>query len=556
MPDTPPPDPIRHVILLILENRSFDQLLGCFKAVYPQLDGVDPAKPNVNIDGDGTVYQQKPMTARQMLKWDPHHEVPHVAAQLEDHNGGFVRDFSTAYPDSTAEARSFIMGYYPLDFLPAMHALARYFTICDHWFSSLPGPTWPNRFFALSGTSNGRVNMPNDGTHGVDLAGYFQQTQDTLFDRLNERAIHWKSYFHDIPQTTVLKRQRLPHNAARYFYIDEFFKDARGLESEFPQFCLIEPDYMGYGQNDAHPPHDIMKSEKLIADVYNALRANDALWASTLLIVMYDEHGGFYDHVEPPAAVPPDDNHNEYSFGRLGVRVPAILVSPWMDATVESTQFDHTSVLRYLSDKWQLGSLGRRTAAANSIGTALRRDKPRDIELRRIALTAAQLNPPDPEAEESAFGAISSHQSALQKLATYLEDEALKNVPRTYSFTARIAEAVKAGAEYVLERALQEPSNVKVSIAAPDKIAGPREGASKDSAARFIMRMKRYAAKGLANRLANDTLPAEQRQHALQTLAVISGRNFHHEPDETKLAAAQNWLSNHGAVPARRAARR
>jgi phospholipase C len=94
------------------------------------------------------------------------------------------------------------MGYYPLDFLPGLHALARNFTICDRWFASLPGPTWPNRFFALTGTSNGRVNMPDDGTHKADLPGFFQQTQDTIFDRLNERAIHWKVYFHDIPQTT------------------------------------------------------------------------------------------------------------------------------------------------------------------------------------------------------------------------------------------------------------------------------------------------------------------------------------------------------------------
>lgn len=160
------PYPISHVVLLILENRSFDQLLGCLKAVYPQLDGIDPAKPGTNTDTDGTVYTQAPMTARQMLKWDPHHEAAHVATQLADHNGGFVRDFSTAYPESTSDARQFIMGYYPLDFLPSMHALGRNFTICDRWFSSLPGPTWPNRFFALSGTSNGRVNMPGDGTHG------------------------------------------------------------------------------------------------------------------------------------------------------------------------------------------------------------------------------------------------------------------------------------------------------------------------------------------------------------------------------------------------------
>jgi phospholipase C len=298
------PDPIRHVVLLIVENHSFDQMLGCLTSVYPKLDGIDPAAPRENQDPQGEVYRQAETTMRMMFL-DPHHEVEHVAVQLSDHNGGFVRDFTECYPQSTPEARQLIMSYYPLDFLPALHALARNFTICDRWFSSLPGPTWPNRFFALTGTSSGRVNMPDDGTHKADLAGYFQQNQDTIFDRLNDAGVHWKAYFHDIPQTTVLGHQREPHNSARYFYVDEFYADARGAEAEFPEFCLIEPDYLGFEQNDDHPPHDVMRTEKLIADVYNAIRGNEALWSSTLLVIVFDEHGGFYDHVEPPKAVVP-----------------------------------------------------------------------------------------------------------------------------------------------------------------------------------------------------------------------------------------------------------
>src|SRR5262249_38472758 len=134
----------------------------------------------------------------------------------------------------------FIMGDYPLDFLPALHHLARDFLICDHWHASVPGPTWPNRFFALTGTSLGRVNMPDDGDHKLDPMGWFQQKQTTLFDRLSEQGISWKVYFHDIPQTFCLTNQRLPENAARYFPITEFYKDARGTEAEFPAFCFIE----------------------------------------------------------------------------------------------------------------------------------------------------------------------------------------------------------------------------------------------------------------------------------------------------------------------------
>jgi phospholipase C len=536
-------DPIRHVVMLILENHSFDQMLGCFRQVYPTLEGVDPANLRRNQDHDGRSYRQAATTERLMFL-DPHHEVEHVAMQLADHNGGFVSNYSKMYPDSTPESRGYIMGYYPLDFLPALHALARDFTICDHWFSSLPGPTWPNRFFALTGTANGRVGMPDDGTHKADLPGYFHQDQQTIFDRLNEREIHWKVYFHDIPQTTVLTQQRVPHNAARYFYIDEFFDDARGPESEFPQFCLIEPDYMGLEQNDDHPPHDIMRAEKLIADVYNSIRENDPLWKSTLLLVFYDEHGGFYDHVEPPAAIPPDEHKEEYTFDRLGVRVPAILISPWVDRRVEPTVFDHTSVLRYLTDKWQLGSLGHRTAAANDIGVALRRIAPREDTVSKIKLTDDQLKPPDLEAQEKAFGLVSAHQTALQKLAAYLKEEAFEKAPRGWATLARCLEAMKSACDWALTRAYDEPPGVRSSIAEPDKLAQSKDATPRDNVARFLMRKKKYAVVGLETRLNDASVSPDQCDHALQTLSLISGRKFHLE-ERNKYEKANVWLKQH-----------
>jgi phospholipase C len=515
-------------------------MLGCLSAVHSDLDGIDPKNLRSNSDVEGHSHRQAPTTERQMFKWDPHHEVPHVAIQMDNGNSGFVKDFSEAYPESTADARELIMSYYPLDFLPAIHALGRNFTVCDRWFSSVPGPTWPNRFFALSGTSNGRVNMPDDETHGADLAGYFQQTQTTLFDRLNEQAVHWKVYFHDIPQTCVFNGQREPHNVARYFYIDEFYKDARGLESDFPAYCLIEPDFMGYGQNDDHPPHDVMRAEKLIADVYNAIRANDALWDSTLLVVVFDEHGGFYDHVVPPEAPPPDNAQpSEYTFDQFGVRVPAILVSPWVERGVVHTQFDHTSLLKYLSDKWLLGSLGRRTAAANSIGIALEQTR-RDCELRRIELTPTQLVPPDPKAEEEAFGASSSHQVALAKLAEWLKIEADEKLPRVATWFARLAEWIRAQ----VERRFLGTKGFSVSLAQPDKLSLPLQADASDDVVNFMMRMKKYAAIGLHNRLLVPNLPEDQKAHSLQTLATITGRHFNKEDPNN----AKAWLAKEGSL--------
>jgi phospholipase C len=165
----------------------------------------------------------------------------------------------------------------------------------------------------------------------------------------------------------------------------QFFTDVKGAEANFPSYCFIEPNYFGSGQNDEHPPSDILRGEVLLAQVYNAIRANEALWEKTLLVVLYDEHGGFYDHVFPPACVPPDGNTGDFSFAQYGLRVPAILISPWLEKQVLSDDLDHTSLLRYATDKWGLGPLGARTAAAKSFASswkvagAVRTDVPASI---------------------------------------------------------------------------------------------------------------------------------------------------------------------------------
>ena len=278
-----------HIVLLMLENHSFDQMLGCMTEVYPGLDGVRPGAPHGNRDRQGREYLQTPRTTLQVTP-DPKHESKNTLAQLEDHNGGFIKDYLGFYKEKARESCPDIMGYFPRGSLPALHTLAEQFVICDRWFSSLPGPTWPNRFFALSGTSNGRVLMPE----GVKQLGMlWTQTQETIFDRLNERGVSWRTYFYDFPSSLVLRRQRRPENLRNYRRIDRFFEKARGPAAEFPSFAFIEPKYFGIDQNDDHPPHNIMKAQKLTADVYNAVRSNPDLWATTLLVVVYDEHGGF-----------------------------------------------------------------------------------------------------------------------------------------------------------------------------------------------------------------------------------------------------------------------
>jgi phospholipase C len=413
----PMADPIKHVVLLMMENHSFDQMIGCLQGEYPNLEGIDinsPA-PRFNLDLSGKKVYQVPMDEQQVPK-DPKHENRFVLGQIANANAGFVTDFEENVPSTTEQDRQFIMGYYVEGRLPALHQLGVNFTVCDNWFSSLPGPTWPNRFFALSGTSSGRVLMP-EGLPHLRPEEVFVQDQITIFDRLNEAGVPWRIYYYDFPSSLLLNRQRLPQNLAGYSPIQNFFEKDLLDENNFPSFVFIEPKYFGADQNDDHPPHNIFKAEKLIADVYNAIRSRAEIWESTLLVVVYDEHGGFYDHVEPPPAIPPDDHREEWTFDRLGVRVPAILVSPYVGATVEKTTFDHTSVLKYLGEKWKLGDLGKRTAAANSIGIALNQDKPRDNTVPFIRVPYTQLMPdrPDLEKEDS-----SNHHEALHVFAEYL----------------------------------------------------------------------------------------------------------------------------------------
>lgn len=463
-------DPIRHVVLLMMENHSFDQMLGCLEDDYPDLEGIDvnSPSPRFNLDLEGNKVFQAP-TDVQQVALDPKHECRFVLKQIENGNSGFVTDFQKNVKGNKPTDRALVMAYYLSGRLPALHGLGRDFTICDHWFSSLPGPTWPNRFFALSGTSSGRVLMPEGWQHPRPWE-MFDQNQFTIFDRLNEAGRPWRIYYYDFPSSLLLNRQRLPENLKGYTPINRFFRDVRD-EATFPAFVFIEPKYFGVDQNDDHPPHNIFKAEKLIADVYNAIRSSPDLWKSTLLVVVYDEHGGFYDHVVPPSAKPPDEHKEEWSFDRLGVRVPALLISPWVGNRPEKTQFDHTSLLKYLVDKWSLGDLGERTATANSIAVALNQATAREDTVPFVRVPYSTLIPPRPDLEREDS---SNHHTALEKFAEYLaagEDagstEAVKLLASTASWWAKTkAEIGKTflwtGAR--LTRDLEQYNKAKVSI--------------------------------------------------------------------------------------------
>jgi phospholipase C len=422
----PAEDPIKHVVVLMMENRSFDHMLGGMSAIDPQVEGVNVKKPWSNKGTDGKAYKQQPIAAW-VVEHDLDHEHDGTLAELgtsANPMSGFISTHQKRYPAATKAELDQVMAYFPFgktprdDALPVLHGLARNFAVCDHWFSSMPGPTWQNRFFVHSGTCLGHTRMPSM-EDPLAMRLYYQET---IFDRLSEARIPWKIFHDGIPQSIVLTRLLTRYLTFRgYDGMDAFFEAAKGDAAEFPQYSFIEPRYFGAQENDQHPPADVRRGEQLIADVYNAIRANPELWNSTLLVVTCDEHGGFYDHVEPPKSVAPDGHVAEWSFDRLGVRVPTILVSPWVGKGVIKTDFDHTSLLRYLCDKWKLEPLGERAQRANSFADELQRLRQPRTDTPEKLVAASIPTPPRAAAAAAAAAKAPPITGSREALLLYVD---------------------------------------------------------------------------------------------------------------------------------------
>lgn len=443
-------DPIEHVVVLVLENQSFDRLVG----LTPGVDGVNPQAPRSNTDTvHGATVAQNPAAQATTynparMDFDPKHDYDDVRQQIQGACAEFVNSFVGNYPKGNPLE---IMAYYGEDYLPTLNTLAKQFVVCDRWFCSVPGPTWANRFFANTGTSLGHVDMPSLAHFDPAWHNY---NQPTIFERLSEAVprISWRIYFHDFSQTTLLSQQ-LPY-AANYRYMPSFYEECKNAAS-FPQYAFLEPKYFWPGENDQHPDSDIRRGDALIANVYNALLANEELWNSTLFIILYDEHGGFYDHVDPSQppykakAVPPDAHTtpppDNFAFDLFGPRVPAVLVSPWLDSGVLHGVYDHTSLLQYLTKKWGLGTLGNRVSAANNFAdeivwrTTARADSPRSFALPSI--------PEDPKPT-----GLTEGQEALVSFSRYLELQMAKQTPegpQKENFVKAVGERLLATVEDV-----------------------------------------------------------------------------------------------------------
>jgi phospholipase C len=440
---------IKHIVVLMMENHSFDNYLGTLGRGDGLPRGSQGQPDAANPDASGRMVEAFPMKSTEQHEGAPCQSWRAAHAQWSGGSmNGFVRAIQAAAPDADETAA---MGYWTEEDLPFYHGLAATFPLADRWFSSCLGPTFPNRRFLLAGTAHGLVDdLP------VNILD--QPPAGTIFDMLTLHGISWANYRptggeqHSLRHYAEHQRRRLQHHKralgkplrkapaevkrdllctaslyplglARYMLhvhsIEKFFKDAE--RGTLPAFSIVDPDFDSYSEET---PQDIRKGESYAAEIINRVMHGKG-WEHTLLVWTYDEHGGYYDHVPPPAAVPPDDvlGHSRVAhrswlrtvlqpifpgyvkhaqnlvceplrYDTYGVRVPAVIVSPYARPDfVLSDVLDHTSILKLVEEKWNLPALTRRDAAATSPLGALDLTSP-----------PAFLKPPDLPAPSMTWG--------------------------------------------------------------------------------------------------------------------------------------------------------
>ena len=387
---------VEHVVVLMLENRSFDHMLGYLYSasgnVSPtgqHFDGLAGTESNPDANNQPvTVYRIEPAAknAYYLPGADPGEGYMATNDQLYGSDSapaagtvapmnGFVKNFAYTLGWQSREGTwsivpgtvdTDIMGCFTPEALPVLSALAKGYAVCDQWFSSVPTETLPNRAFACAATSQGHMD---------DKTRTF--TAPSIFGLLGSHGLTWGIYGYDAEPLT--KSTFTDVAGASGGTIGKFADfTAAAASGSLPAFSFLEPAWSSTG-NSQHPNYDVALGEQLIHDVYEALRGGQG-WAQTLLVITYDEHGGCYDHVPPPwGAAPPDNSAGEFGFDftRFGVRVPAVLVSPLIAAgtvfraPAGGTPLDHTSILKTVQQRWSLPALTARDAAAPGFGDVL-----------------------------------------------------------------------------------------------------------------------------------------------------------------------------------------
>src|SRR3984893_6055339 len=430
-----PPSRFKHLIVVMLENRSFDHMLGYLNLVGTDgrpLDGV-LGKVLSNPNTDGTLA---PINPEAVYQGDYGTDTPHdfgdvniqlfgvdpAPAGVAATNQGFVKAYGTKVNNDPQKAARVMKCFSP-DRVPVITALARQFAVCERWFSSVPGPTLPNRAFAHAATSNRHVDMSPTAYVGVR----------SVYEALDEQGVSSRVYSFD-GNTLAFTFRTLFTGGGKFLGTFSDFLDQ--LSGDLPAYCFVEPRFNEMRDDarhefflacDQHPDNDVREGERFLATIYGAFRKSPR-WLDSLLVIVYDEHGGLYDHVPPPSDNVAKPSAPEpltgFAFDRLGVRVPAIIVSPFIKArTILRQRFDHTSLIataRALLAK-NMKPLTARDANANTFETVAELDAPRGDTPDNLDFHEAALIP-EPDLHGS--GSLDEHQSS-RLMAAYHADMTL-----------------------------------------------------------------------------------------------------------------------------------
>ena len=429
-------DNLKHIVVLMMENRSLDHMLGFLQSPNYQINGL--AGNESNLDDDNTPVQvSNDAIYFGDLTPDPGHSHFDVMRQMFDGADpaatpvppmtGFVKDYRL-HTNDVGKSHN-IMKCFSKTKLPVLSALAQQFCLCDNWFSSVPGPTFPNRAFAHAATSIGRVDMSPIGYVGISK---------TIYELLDENGISARIYYNDTTLAATFPNLMAKMN--QFFGPFQSFLDACGNNS-LPAYSFIEPRYntlesenFFFTASDQHPDHDVHAGEELIQKVFQAIWNNPAVRNSTLLVITYDEHGGLFDHVPPPQRVSNPDRKNwdgeagnpdpPFDFTWLGVRVPAVLISPYIKAgTIDTTLYDHTSFIatarKSFLPNWQATFLTQRDKEANTLEGNFNLNVPRadNIQFAAGFPSAAFAVAP----QQLVFKPLTEHQKGLVQMAAHLE---------------------------------------------------------------------------------------------------------------------------------------
>ncbi|WP_368498465.1 alkaline phosphatase family protein [Herbiconiux sp. A18JL235] len=458
-----------HLVVLMYENRSFDNVLGWLYKdeelkkgqSFEGLHQGDHSNPVPGTDEVIKAHAYSGSTDEIMSSPDPDpgEEYPHVNTQLFQKvdpeqnrdlhaNGlqypynapgpnaqptmkGFVEDYIINYRHITKDRKEptrkeyeVAMGGFTPEMLPVFSTLAKNFAVFDHWFSAVPSQTFCNRLFFHASTSHGFVTNKGDGGYRkwLDVP---PEESTTIFNRLEEAGLSWRVYYDAaqlVSMTGVLHAPALqPYWKSNFRVMEQFYDDVEN--GDLPDYAFIEPR-MIYNHNDMHPPHGVLResddpsgagdvidgavsdaraADALLHAVYSAIRRSDSPSGSnamnTMLFVTFDEHGGTFDHVPPPAAIPPrtgDAGEMGFTFDRFGCRVPAIAISAYTaENTIVNEQMDHGSVIATLSKRHGLKPLTRRDKESRDMFGAITLDKPRPVS--DWPQTLPQYTPPNPE---------------------------------------------------------------------------------------------------------------------------------------------------------------